>query len=569
MSAVAQPVVMLVPPPLSAPFATPLSAEGKIRPTPATISLVRSQVQALLDSTSSYHALAEPDRERLRKRLTHIASYAAECARDVWSQSEKLGQRPVLRERETRRGPLAMSAAAPTRPGAPQERPGAVHQVARVTQEIVRAVAFPVFVADLIKGTFNAIIQSNIQQLEQFERLLENVTKTVDEFMDGNITDAQARDWLQQRYPDHIKVDGGKAVPVDGADERPAPDFQRDLNTPGSPSLDGDSIESDLVPAARRRIAESRLQILSTMVLMGVNRIVVTGGKIRATMGFHIDATDRTHEEHATDLDFRAAAAGSFGFGPWSVSASTSFSYVSSTRQNSDSDIHVDTDLTGEVEIHFKSDYFPVERFANAGTIGRIQSNTPVPDANPLGDTPPVGGTIGAYQSPRARQRPTNAPTLPPIGSPLPEARAPVQPTDPAGGRRHVEAPKDSIWYDPSAHSDNAGGDNAGGGKQATKPAEGSGRSEKPTADKSKSDAAPDKGSAKPAKGKDAGKSAGDAAQTPAPSADATKPAADGGTSPADPVTEGAAQGLEEAYVGAQARYSPNVAAENGRRGRR
>jgi hypothetical protein len=564
-------MVTLVPPPLSAPFATAPSSDG-VRPTPATLSLVRSQVQALLDSTSSYHALPESDRERLRQRLTHIASYAAECARDVWSQSEKLGQRPVLRERETRKGPLAMSAAAPPRPGAPQERPGAVNQVARVTQEIVRAVAFPVFVADLIKGTFNAIIQSNIQQLEQFERLLENVTKTVDEFMDGNITDAQARDWLQQRYPDHIKVDGGKAVPVDGADERPAPNFQRDLNTPGSPSLDADSIESDLVPAARRRIAESRLQILSTMVLMGVNRIVVTGGKIRATMGFHIDATDRTHEEHATDLDFRAAAAGSFGFGPWSVSASTSFSYVSSTRQNSDSDIHVDTDLTGEVEIHFKSDYFPVERFANAGTIGRIQSNTPVPDANPLGDTPPVGGTIGAYQSPRPgppRSRPTNAPTLPPIVNPPPEGRTPVKPTAPVEGGRHIDAPKDSIWYDPSAHPDTAGGDGAGGGKQATKPADGGGGTEKPAADKSKSDAAPAKDGAKGAKGKDAGKSAGDGESKVAPSGDASKPAADGGTNPADSATENIASGLEEAYAGPRARYSPNVAAENGRRGRR
>lgn len=570
MSAVAQPVAALIPPPLSAPFATPSTPEG-IQPNPATANLVRSQVQALLDATSSYHALPEADREHLRRNLTHIASYAAECARDVWSQSEKLGQRPLLREREVRSGPLATAAAAKARPGAPQERPGAVNQVARVTQETIRAVAFPVFVADLIKGTFNAIIQSNIQQLEQFGRLLENVTKTVDEFMDENISDAQARDWLQQRYPEHIKVKDGKAGPADGADERPAPDFSRDLNMQGNPSLDEDSIEDTLVPAARRRLAESRLQILSTMVLMGVNRIVVTGGKIRATMGFHIDATDRSHEEHATDLDFRVAAAGSYGFGPWSVSASTSFAYVSSTRQNSDSEIHVDTDLTGEVEIHFKSDYFPVERFANAGTIGRIQSNTPVPEANPLGDAPAVGGTVGAYQSPRSRPRPTNAPTLPPIGSPLPEARTPVQPTRPVV-ERHVAAPKGSRWYDPSAHPDNAGGDSAGGGGGDHAAKEGQGATTPPAPTKPTGGATQPAASGQPANAGDASR-AGTTEHPPA--GKASKPTSGGDSQKTGtPAPSTDTSGSDESHAGAQAvpvtqDYSSSAFAGNGRRGRR
>jgi len=304
VTGLAQVTAAPVPPPLSAPFAMP-PEPGGMQPTSATVGLVRSQVQALLDSTAAFHALPDADRQRLKDQLTHVASYAAECARDVWGQSEKLGQRPVIREREVRQGPLAQASAVPRgRPGRPEERPGSVNQVARVTQETLRAVAFPVFVADLIKGTFNAIIQSNIQQLESFGKLLENVTKTVDEFMGDNISDDQARDWLQQRYPDHIRVAEGKAGPAPGADEHPAPNLQRDLNLSGSANLDGDSIEEQLVPAARRRIAESRLQILSTMVLMGINRIVVTGGKIRATMGFHIDATDRSHQEHATDTDF-------------------------------------------------------------------------------------------------------------------------------------------------------------------------------------------------------------------------------------------------------------------------
>lgn len=487
------PAPTLKPPPLRGPFATPLSPQG-VRLTPATVGLVRTQVQALLNSVDSYHAMPESERGQIERRLTHIAAYAAECAREIWGQSEVLGQRPVIREHEERQGPIAQAAAAPPRHGG-EERPGAVNQVARLTQDTIRAVAFPVFVADLIRGTFNAIIQANIQQLEQFGRLLENVTKTVDEFMADNITDNQARDWLQQRYPDHIRVKEGKAGPAEGADERPAPDLRRDLNLSGDVSFDEDSIEEKLVPAARRRLAESRLQMLSTMVLMGVNRIIVTGGKIRATMGFHIDATDRSHEEHATDLDTRAAVAGSFGFGPWSVSASTSFSYVSSTRQNSDSEIHIDTDLTGEVEIHFKSDYFPVERFANAGSIGKIQANTPNPASNPLGDAPAVGNTVEPYKSPAARPRPVNAPTLPPIGSPLPEPKTPAQPTKPVVERR-VAAPKGSRWYDPK-DPDNPkegdGGEKSPSTEPAKSPEQENSAGEKPSGDKSTGDKQGDK----------------------------------------------------------------------------
>jgi hypothetical protein len=277
--------------------------------------------------------------------------------------------------------------------------------------------------------------------MESFIQMVENVSKTVDQFMADNISDNQARDWLAARYPEHIRIDKDKAVPVDGSDDRPMPDFRRDLNLPDSISgVDESTIDETLVPAARRRLAESRLQLLSTLVLMGVNRIVVTGGKIRATMGFHIDTTDRLHEEHASDFDFRTATAGSFGYGPWSVSASLSVSYVTSTRQQSDSEINVDTDLTGEVELHFKSDYFPVERFANSGVLGTIQNNTAVPEANRPPQTPTdslateapaTGGDVGRYTSSRSRRTPKKEPILPPIGTRSPDSNVPVEPTAP------------------------------------------------------------------------------------------------------------------------------------------
>ncbi len=476
-----------VPPPLTGPFAVRPSKEG-IHPTEATQGLVRSQVQALLDATDSFHALPDEDRAQMSHRLTRIAAYAAECMRDICWQSEQLGQRPVIRQREVLSGPLA---AKPAEPGGP------ISRVAKVTQDTLRAVAFPVFVADLIKGTFNAIIQANITQMEQFGKLLENVMKSVDEFMADNISDAQARDWLQQNYRDHIKVEGGKAVMADGADEKAPPNWSKELHLPSGISLDDDSIEEKLVPAARRRLAENRLQMLSTMVLMGVNRIIVTGGKIRATMAFHIDASERTHEEHATDFDFRAAAAGSFGFGPWSASLSTSVSYVSSSRATNDGEINVATDLTGEVEIHFKSDYFPVERFVPTGAIGAIQANTPNPAANPLGDTPPTGQSVQPPAMPK-HDKPT--PSYAPIGTPPPEAKAPVKPAEP-DVKRHVDAPKGSKFYEPKPGEGDGKSNDQDKAAQPDKAPD-----DKPAPDDKAAEPAADKAPDKPADKKPAGK---------------------------------------------------------------
>jgi hypothetical protein len=355
-----------------------------------------------------------------------------------------------VRYRESHVGPLAQA----------QEgfQPAAASQVARITQDTIKAIAFPTFVADLIKGTFEAITNSSIQQMQAYLRLLENVGMTVDQFMNSNISDEQARDYLAERYPDHIQISKHKATPRDGAEDRPAPDFQADLHLSDAPALDDDGIEGTLVPAARRRLAQMRLQLLSTLVLMGINRIVVTGGKIRATMLFHIDASDRMRQEHATDLDFRAAASGSYGFGPWQASASVSFSYVSSDRSTSESDLNVSADLTGEVEIHFKSDYFPLERFAPSGTVSQIRANTAVPDAN----TPNMGGNMSwgsDVQPPAPSTRQPLTSTLPPLGSPLPPARMPTEPTPPPA--RPAPAPEPSA--SPPAASPPAGTPAPGG----------------------------------------------------------------------------------------------------------
>jgi hypothetical protein len=439
-----------VPPALPRPYAKPPSADA-LRPQPATVALVRDQVRALLLSTPSFTTLPAERRRRLAADMVKISAYAAECVRDDWYQSERrLGQRPlVVRSQQL---PVA-EAQADQRPGA-DFVPGAAQKIGQVTRQTLDAIAFPTFVAELIRGTFDAITQASVKQMEAYGRLLGNVGRSVDDFMNQNISDNQARDWLVESYPSHLRVEkrGGSPpprrpgakqprtlqrpeaqveavlMPVEGAGA-PLPNWRSDLGVSGTPSLDESWLEEKLVPAARRKMAQTRLSMLSTMVLMGMNRITVTGGKLRATMAFHIDTSDFAREERATDLDIRHAAQGAANMGWWSASASVSFAYVSSTRNLSESEMNVAADLTSEVEIHFKSDPFPLERMAGSAQLGTIVSHTAVPEANaPISSTgsPITWGTDVKPATVPTRDRKES--TLPKLGE-LPAVRDPVKPT--------------------------------------------------------------------------------------------------------------------------------------------
>jgi hypothetical protein len=395
-------------PPLPGPFATTPSPDGIVA-TPAVSRLVHAQVRALLESSPAFHQLPAGRQRALRDDLEKVATYEAALIQDEWASSEKLGQTPVLKETTTLAQPGGEAAEAPIQalaekkgPAADEFSPRAASQVARITKETLNAIAFPTFVADLIKGTFQAIVNASIQQMEAYANLLSNVAKTVDQFMADNVSDNNARDYLAQSYPGHFKIeadDNGARLKVrDGADDRAKPDFKSTFKLNEDVDLDDDAAEKTLVPAARRHLAQSRHSLLSTMVLMGINRIVITSGRIAAKMGFRIDAKDHGSAQSASQFDFKnettmSAGGGLFSFfgGP-SVESKSSVAYVSSTKKDSSDELDVHADLTGEVDLKFKSDYFPMERFAKPEMLSLIQGNTPNPTANNPSSAATPGG---------------------------------------------------------------------------------------------------------------------------------------------------------------------------------
>lgn len=406
-------------------------APATVSPSPAVQSLVGAQVSALLESSPAYHALDDQARGRLQGDLEKIAAYSAALMHEDWVQSARLGQTPMVRERRVVEGlsapgaPPSVSALAtppPRRlsraqaedddgnviaPRPPDEfDTRATGAIARITEETLNAIAFPTFVADLIKGTFQAIVDASIQQMEAYGELLTNVAKTVDEFMADNISDGQGKDWLANAYPQVFRMDidgeGARVTAREDAPDDSAQTLRRGLGLNEDPGLEDEDIEGMLIPAARRQLARSRQQLLSTMVLMGMNRIVVTSGKIKARMDFRINAQDSGAAQSAQQFEFKHENQAKYGWflSPVSVSQKTSVAYVSSSARTASSDIQAAAEVGGEVEIKFKSDYFPLERFADMQRVEQIQQNTAVPAAN----TPVVGAAAaqGAAPAPAA-----------------------------------------------------------------------------------------------------------------------------------------------------------------------
>ena len=293
---------------------------------------------------------------------------------------------------------------------------------------LVQEVNFPAFVGGLIDGVFNSIVTSSIKQMEAYAELVKNVSKSVDQYMKDNVSQQNGRDYLTQRYPEHLEMDPASEVPKlrprEGADESAMPDFMADLGLKmPMTGLDQDSVEEQLVPAARQRIAMDRQQLLATMVMMGVNRLVVTNGAIEASCLFRLDTRDTrirdrvsnsggtwggsTHRDGGSKGDYKyefenqensrnKSGKGGYNASWYNNSSSDSnaqFSVATVDTNKAEDELKLHAELSGKVKLNFKSDYFPMERMIDALQINQIREKTPAaaaPAAPALPPAPPL-----------------------------------------------------------------------------------------------------------------------------------------------------------------------------------
>jgi hypothetical protein len=298
----------------------------------------------------------------------------------------------------------------------------AAREGAEVAGLLLTKVDFPTFCASLIQGVFHAIVQSSIEQMEAYGKMVASVAKSLNQFRDENVSDNQGRDHLVEKFPDMFEIgtdgfDGQQSPRVklrEGVDEDAAlKKVNRDLpmegGALGSLDLEDQDTEDKLVQAARTQLATSRQQLLATMVLMGINRIVVTDGKISAKIMYDFQARDnRKFQRSASAFDVARDRSGrvqrtsevegeteskqEFGAykktggdedrGASNFYAKGSYKYkeqpivtaMSTAAEASESALSTRAQLAGVVDINFKSDYFPLEKMADSFQVAQIQN---------------------------------------------------------------------------------------------------------------------------------------------------------------------------------------------------
>jgi hypothetical protein len=265
---------------------------------------------------------------------------------------------------------------------------------------VLEAIDFPAFVASLIHGTFDAIVDASIKQIHEYSRLVASLSQSLDDFTQDNVTLNAARDRLAERHTQDLLL----VLPKAGEATQPRllPRPEREGESPAwlaQYGLDGQALSAELTEGAlleRGRLAagEDRLQALATTVLMGINRIVVSEGDVRARLQFHATARDTLRADvEQTGMN---VAGRSLGGG------ATTQMMVSTIKANAQTDASIKADLMGEVRIAFRSETFPLERFADSGAIqlinrharwktepGTAQAPVATPSSNGASAAPP------------------------------------------------------------------------------------------------------------------------------------------------------------------------------------
>lgn len=359
--------------------------EGPRASTGAPAPWLRGAVREVLTGNRSYQALPEAQRRELAQAMVRVGQLAADAIAD-----EQAAQATLDDQRQVAR---ALS-----------DQPGfgeAARRIGDITRDTLQAISFPRFVTDLLNGVFKAMNDSSQAQMQQFLQLLNAVSSTAAGFEQTQTSELQVRAWLVDHFPDAFEMDLPEPPepgepPPDPEDVEPprlrlragaampaAEALRAALGLPAGESLNAGNPEA-LVPLARRQLARQRQQMLATMVMMGMQRIIIDQGKIAASMRFHIDTRSAASRDRASQnsMQNRVRAGGSFGFGPWGASADieNTVSFVSTDRQQGSEEINTSADLNSSVELTFHTDAVPLNRLAAQAQADRIRSASLNPD---------------------------------------------------------------------------------------------------------------------------------------------------------------------------------------------
>lgn len=271
---------------------------------------------------------------------------------------------------------------------------------AEILGDTVKKVDFPGFVRDLLNGVFDANLNANIRQMEAFQNLLKSASQSLSQFVNQIHDDEALMRLVESNNQYKLKMvaaqsKSGRRGGRRGGDRNEKSEGGEQkavlLDQSGKEVNMNDSVIQAKVLDAKLAMAKERRTMLRETILMGVSRLVVEKGVIRASVKFKIDAYEDTYN---TD-DARAAQSNSFSagwragiFGGPSASFTRTSSQISVASSETEMGSESSTELEGFVEIQFKSDYFKLDNFKEtfdlgAGQLPQAQAPQQLPPAAP------------------------------------------------------------------------------------------------------------------------------------------------------------------------------------------
>lgn len=339
-------------------------------------------VDQLLTSAPAFAQLLPGERDRIGRNLSRVLAFVTDPA----AGDPKLAETArALDDSTDAVDRLKQRIADKPRLVGADFKAGASTAGAKIFKDLVSTVDFPKFVAGLIDGVFTSIVNSSIRQMREYGKMLEAVVKSLEEFARDYIGAGQARQYLVDSFPDSLTLDAKaddsgmpKLAVKDGADP---PDLKSFLGTPDSFNLDDSDGEQKLIAAAQLKMARMRQTELATMVLLGINRIVVTEGEINAKVVFDIKASDTASRHSGATLDDTKSQ--SFGYwddGFFGDSLQITTVHADSA-EDSDARLSAKANLSGSISVKFKSETFPLDRIASAGDLITMKQKSQKPEA--------------------------------------------------------------------------------------------------------------------------------------------------------------------------------------------
>lgn len=422
-------------------------------PMPVPADEVRRGVAQMLKHSQAFNDMSENDRRDIARNTALIADYLARpegiAGNEIPGGLGSVEARALensdhaAKEADFNQHNQAVEAIGKSKFKADAAREGAA-----VAGELLNQVKFPTFVASLISGVFQSITRSSIEQMKAYQEMIAQVAKSLGQFADEHVTENQARDHMVNQFPDLFQIG------MDDSGDAPTPRLQvRDGVDPDEASKtvrarlqmgDGDTFDlSDqaselaIVNRFKMQLAKQRQQMLASIVLMGINRIVVTDGKISAKIIYDVRAQDALAKQRsATAVDLARdqygnvqttyAGKGTYDRGGKYDSSNDQYSadyyakgdyeyenkpiITASTAASeiNNSAMQTKIQLSGAVDVSFKSDYLPLDKMATPQMIATITGNATPADPNVL----PSAKTAPAAAAPASAPAATPAPSV-------------------------------------------------------------------------------------------------------------------------------------------------------------